>query len=402
MHYGPIDPQRDLPTIARLISFAFGVTRESAAAWISHAGPEHERALRVGEEGGEWGGIAACLLRIPMGQYFGGRSVPMLGIAGVATAPELRGRGHAAAMMRHGVREARRDGFPLSALYASTQSLYRKAGYEQAGHRVTVTIPLALIDVREREPAMVPLPEGDLGSVKACYSAFASMFAGTLDRGPYCWGRVENFRDEKYAGFGVPAAGEVGPRGRLDGYAYLAQRRKPDTGRYDVVLTDVAFRTPAAGRRLLGFFADFATVGDNLIFHGGPSHPLLYLLGQQRFTLAAKEYWMLRLTDVPAALEARGYAPGVSAEVHLEIADDVIPENAGRWVLTVEGGRASVSRGGRGDLRADVRALAAAYTGFLPPRALATTGGMEGDERSLDALGAVFAGQGAPWMTDFF
>lgn len=396
MHYEPADAERDMPAIARLISHAFGATREDAEAWIRESGVEHERVVR--DRAGETAdAVVACLLRIPMGQYFGGRRVRMLGVAGVATAPEVRGRGHAAAMMTLCVREARADGFPLTALYASTQSLYRKVGYEQAGHRMIVTVPLSRIDVREREPALVPLPEGDLSRAKACYGAFAPRFDGMLDRGPYCWGRVEEWRGDKYTGFGVPAAG-----GGLDGYAYLTQRRKADDGRHDVVLSDVAFLTPAAGRRLLGFFADFATIGNDLVFAAGPAHPLLFLLGQQKYSMKFTDFWMLRIADVPAALEARGYAPGVSASVHLDVTDTVIPENAGRWIVTVEGGRARAQRGGRGDVRMDVRALASAYTGFLSPRALALTGQMEGDDAALDALGAIFGGRGLPWMTDFF
>lgn len=398
MHYEPANADRDMPAIARLISHAFGATREDAEAWIRGSGVEHERVVRGrGADGTE--ATVACLLRIPMGQYFGGKRVRMLGVAGVATAPEVRGRGLAAAMMTECVREARADGFPLTALYASTQPLYRKVGYEQAGHRMIVTVPLARIDVREREPALVALPDGDLSRAKACYAAFAPGFDGMLDRGPYCWGRVEEWRGDRYTGFGVPAA--AGGQA-LDGYAYLTQRRKPDGGRHDVVLSDAVFLTPAAGRRLLGFFADFATIGDDLVFAAGPAHPLLFLLGQQKYSMKFTDFWMLRLADVPAALEARGYAPGVTAEVHLDVADAVIPENAGRWVLTVEGGRGRAQRGGRGDVRCDVRALASAYTGFLSPRALALTGQMEGDEPALDALGAIFGGRGTPWMTDFF
>ena len=45
---------------------------------------------------------------------------------------------------------------------------------------------------------------------------------------------------------------------------------------------------------------------------------------------------MLRVVDVAAALSLRGYSPGVTGEVHFDVtADEVLPENAGRWVLRV-------------------------------------------------------------------
>ncbi len=66
-------------------------------------------------------------------------------------------------------------------------------------------------------------------------------FAGTpegsaLDRGDYCRNRVEQMREVRFAGFGAPSATGDG----LDGYLSLAQRRKPDTGRFDVALSDLA------------------------------------------------------------------------------------------------------------------------------------------------------------------
>lgn len=70
----------------------------------------------------------------------------MLGIAGVAVGPEARGLGIAAAMMAEAMREAERDGFAISTLYASTLGLYRKAGYEVAGHRFESAMPVGRID----------------------------------------------------------------------------------------------------------------------------------------------------------------------------------------------------------------------------------------------------------------
>ena len=58
-------------------------------------------------------------------------------------------------------------------------------------------------------------------------------------------------------------------------------------------------------------------------------------------------------------------------------------------------------RGGDGNVRLDVRALAPIYTGFTTPRALRSQGRIDGDERSLAALGAIFAGP-LPWMQDEF
>jgi predicted acetyltransferase len=288
-------------------------------------------------------------------------------------------------MMHECVREAAREGFALSALYPSTQSLYRAAGYEQAGNRFAVRLPIAQIDARQREPDVRPLGESDWPAVKACYAAFAPRFNGMLDRGEYVWGRVPKQQDNVFKGFGVPDNA-----GGLDGYVFLTQKRK-ETARQEVLVQDLAFRTAAAGRRLLRFLGDFGTMGDDVVFAAGPSHPALMMLGLQKYRLEFSYYWMLRIVSVERALAARGYPAGVDAELHLHVEDDLLPENGGAFVL----------RGGRGALRTGIRGLAAMYSGHLSPAGLALAGMAEGNEEALAAASAVFGG-GAPWMTDFF
>jgi len=137
------------------------------------------------------------------GQHFGGKSVSMLGIAGVGVAPEARGRGSARWMMSLAMQEAQADGFALSTLFASTQGLYRQVGYEQAGYRCQIKLLPHRIDVRAREPHVRPLTPEDEPAIQACYKAFAGEFAGMLDRGPYIWRRIKEFRDKSYHGFGL-------------------------------------------------------------------------------------------------------------------------------------------------------------------------------------------------------
>jgi predicted acetyltransferase len=390
--YEPMNSGPDDAAVGRLLMHAFAGTVEGVQEWLKNAGHEHMRVVRT-EPGGP---PRSCLLRIPMGQYFGGVSVPMVGIAAVATAPETRGQGLARRMMHEAMREAARE-FPISVLYPSTQALYRQAGYEQAGHRLMARVPLATIDVRDRGGPVEHLSDADDEVANAAYKRFAARFDGMVDRGPYVWRRIKKFREEVYHGFGIRDG-----RGGLAGYMYLNQKRKPEPdARQEITLTDLAFDTPGAGRRLLGFLADFATMGDDVAFSAGPSHPALMLLGQQRYKLGFHYYWMLRVLNVGRALSARGYAPGIDAEVQFEIEDGVVPENNGRFTLRVRDGRGEVSRGGRGELRTSIRGLAAMYTGHMAPPALVTCGLAGGDERALRTAAAVFGGS-CPWMTDFF
>ena len=104
---------------------------------------------------------------------------------------------------------------------------------------------------------------------------------------------------------------------------------------------------------------------------------------------------MLRIVDVGAALAARGYPRGLSGEIHLDVCDDVIVSNNGRYVLEVADGKGHISTGGKGDLRIDERGLAALYSGFKTPSELIALGQLSVDSRahgeSLELARSVFA-----------
>lgn len=382
--------EADRPALYRSISLAFGGPVAGVDEWVSASGLANQRVLRRAD-----GGIGASLLRIEMGQYWGGRSVPMLGIAGVTVPPESRGGGNAKRLMRALVREAHREGWATSALFASTHSLYRAVGYEHAGSRFVFTVPLSRIDVHERGGEVVALGEGDNGRVRECYARAAQRANGNLDRGEYIWSRIRKRWGVEYQGFGV-----VGSGGALAGYVYLAQQRRPE-GRYDVEVSDLAFETPGAGRRLLGFLRDFEMMGHDCTMYGGPTHPALTLLQQHRYKAELKDYWLMRVTNLERAVGARGYARAVDAEVHLQVEDDVVDEHNGAWVLRVRNGAGEVRRGGKGEVRVTARGLAAVYSGFVTFAQARAQGWCEGSDGALCGAEGVFAGP-HPWMTEMF
>ncbi len=394
--YGPINGDADLSGVARLIHAAFASPLDQAETWLRTAGLEHVRVVREGSSR-----PLGCLLRVPMGQFFGGRSVRMLGIAGVAVAPEARGRGVALSLMRNAMLEAAGEGWPLAGLYASTQSLYRQVGFEQAGHRFRVRLRPSAIGIIERSLTMRELMADDDPAVEANYRTFASAFNGPLDRGAYVWSRIRERRGEKFEGFGV-FEGD-----RLVGYVYLSQRRKPETGRHDLALSDIAFTTPAAGRRLLTFLGDFATMADEIEFFGGPVHPLLTLLPLQQYQVERVEYWMLRVLNVAGAMAARGVAPFTNARWAVGIRDELIPSNAGGWTILTRDGAASAMRGSANDASAptvasmDIRGFASVYAGLYSPLEASHAGLIDGTDAALRPGLAVFSG-GTPWMSDMF
>ncbi len=384
----PPDGDSEIEALNDILCSVFTFPRERGRPYLESAGLRNARVALEARQ------IAGGMVTLPMGQWFGGNSVPCIGIAAVGIAPEFRARGVATRLLRAELEALHAASVPISSLYPATQPVYRRLGYEIAGTDFEARLSTAAIDVRDRAPVLRRAEPNDESAIRAIYSNFARRTHGNLDRSEFFWGRVREWRGEPAHGY-VVCRGDV-----VEGYLFHVQ--KPSSpGFHMLQLTDWAVLTPAAGRRFLTFFADHRSQHDAVSFDTGPGDPLLTLLTEQSFKLTSKTYWMMRIVHVAAALTARGYPDGLSAEVHLDVNDDVLPGNHRRYVLTVERGGASVASGGRGSIRVDIRGLAALYSSYLSPHALRLSGYLDGPDEELHRLAGIFAGP-APWMRDNF
>ena len=386
--YGAPADDAEENALAQAQSIGLGFPAEAAPAWWETAGREHLRVVR------QDGRVVGGLFFVPMGQFFGGSSVSMAGIAGVAILPEARGLGAGGFLMRETVRELRGRGFALSTLYASTFPIYRSAGYEQAGHWCRYSIDASRLPAGDRTLAVRAAEEADVSRIEALYRERAAMRNGYLDRGPYIWKRVREPRRGAPRGYVAE-----GPSG-IEGYLYVEQSKRDD-GDHDLHLNDWVVATHAAAKRLVTFLADHYSMSRTLTWEGGPADPRLYGVAGRYFQVQVVEYWMLRVLDCAAALAARGYLPGVQGELHLELDDPALAAHAGRLVLRVAGGAATVEPGGEGRLRAGPRGLAPLYSGFLPAEELALAGLIHGEPAELARATALFAGPN-PACPDMF
>jgi predicted acetyltransferase len=385
----PRSPE-ELSEFAPIVSWAFHDTVEGAAQWLRRSPIENLRLGRI--DGRLVGGLAV----IPMGQWFGGRSVPLLGLAGVAVAASARGSGVAFSMVSQTLREARERGLALSALFPSTQALYRKLGYEVAGTYCGVELRLGECPRFRSELELADAQPADQPEIERLYATVAGERPGYLDRGPYIWGRVREYG-------GAPARGVVVRSATgLEGYAFLGHGPASPEQQHSLRLTDFVSVSARATRRLLDFLACHRSVAQAARWFGGAADQRVLLLPDKIYKVTVDAYWMSRIIDVARALELRGYPEGLECELELTVEDELLAENTGSYRLSISGGRASVARVARtAGARLDVRALAALYTGFLPPRELARAGVLEADERTLSTLASIFAGA-APAVSDFF
>jgi len=133
--------------------------------------------------------------------------------------------------------------------------------------------------------------------------------------------------------------------------------------------------------------------------------PLLYQLADpRRARPRLKDALWVRIIDVPGALARRRYS--APADVVLEVRDDLLPANAGRWRLTT--GQAAADGGGLSaacepsasapDVMLDVTQLGAAYLGGTTLGALAAAGLVaEARPGAVRQLSTALSWDPAPW-----
>jgi predicted acetyltransferase len=195
---------------------------------------------------------------------------------------------------------------------------------------------------------------------------------------------------------GFLAAGPDGP----EAYAFVHVTRTEGL-KQELQVTDLGATTPRGARRLLRFLADHDSLADRVVWHGNPADAVLGHIAEFFWKARVFFPWMVRILDPKRALEARGYAPGMSAELHFDVRDATLPENDGRFVLEVAGGDGRVRPGGRGTLRVDIRGLAAIYSGWTLPHSAKALGLLDAPTEDLALAAGVFASS-TPWMSDMF
>ncbi|MDQ3856294.1 MAG: sterol carrier protein domain-containing protein, partial [Chloroflexota bacterium] len=274
-----------------------------------------------------------------------------------------------------------------------TQPVYRRNGYERAGVAMAYKLPAHQLPTGRHGLEVRRATEADQPLLRKLYAARAQQTAGNLDRNEYMWERVFD-RDDS-----VVSAYLVAREGTPEGYVAYTQQREGDNR--DLYARDLVALTSEAARALLLFLAGHRSTIDHIGWMGSPADPLLFQVSDPSFKVPWYGNWLVRVVDVPAALQARGYLEGVEAELHLRVVDDVLPWNNGSFVLVVSEGPAEVREGGRGDLTLDVRGLAPLYSGYLSAHGLVTAGYAEGDASALALASTVFAGP-VPWMAEGF
>ncbi|MFY1615415.1 GNAT family N-acetyltransferase [Micromonospora sp. WMMD736] len=331
-------------------------------------------------------------------QWWSGRAVAAADVAGVAVAPEARGRGVARALLTALLAGAHERGAAISALYPTIAAPYRACGWETGGVLRTVNLATAALP-RHRPASQLTVRAGtpaDLAAVADLYERVARHRNGMLTR----QGKLFDFftADAKLPGDGLTL---VEDDGDLVGYA--AWERGRGYGADSVLTVDEALATTAdAARELVGVLGSWASVAPTLRLCPLDGDAVSAHLPLEAARDHERDLWMHRPVDVVKAVADRGWPDHARGVVDFHLSDRLADWNTGSWRLVVADGSAELTRvDGDADLRLDVRGFALLYAGAARARSVAQAGLLHTVGVAPDALDLLGAG-GPAQLLDYF
>jgi predicted acetyltransferase len=312
-------------------------------------------------------------------------------------------------MMRGLLEAAHERAEPIATLWASESVIYGRFGYGVASEDVHWEI--------ERPYAAFARPSSATGRVRLvdevearprfpdAWERALAQRTGMTARSDLLWN--DRFRDAPHQRGGASpyfyAAYEE--NGRLEGYALYRVKTNWDhfIPGNEINVVECVTATDAAHDALWRFLFDHDLSRTITAGHRPVDDPLPHMLADpRRLTRRPRDATWLRLVDVRAALEARGYAS--EGALVLDVRDDFCAWNSARLRLETGASAGQVTPTSEDpDLALAASALAATYLGGTRFSALARAGLIE--ERRAGALtraDTLFATEHAPWTPQFY
>jgi predicted acetyltransferase len=402
----------EFPRFVAPLSIAFNRRMTEAEIEVDRRTTEFDRWVGAleGDAVVGCGGAFSFRLTVPGGE------VGAAGITGVGVLPSHRRRGILRRMMRWWFDQARERHEPVAILWASEAAIYQRFGYGLATQQSFFEAPTARIRFLRpiESPGRVRIVELDeaMALLPPIYDAVRPGVPGSIARTEGFW-REGLLADHEWSrhdnGDKVLVVLEID--GAVRGYAIYRHRSEWDvTGPKGVVtVMEVTGLDAGVEQALWQWIFGIDLIATIRGWRLPVPHPLQLMVTEpRRLGVTVNDGTWLRVLDLPAALEARSYAgPG---SLVLDVSDEFVPDNAGRWQLTVAAGgpdaRATVTRApgtAPVDVAVDVSAIAAAYLGAFRFADLAAAGrATECRPGGLAAADALFATQRRPSNATMF
>ncbi|PSP89777.1 GNAT family N-acetyltransferase [Halobacteriales archaeon QS_4_69_34] len=328
---------------------------------------------------------------------------PLVGLSAVATPPEHRRQGLVERLLVESLREYRERDQHLSALWPFEYGFYRRYGWARAGSYVRYNCPPEALafaaEPTDGRGTFRELASDEYDELNRVLDAHNEGYALGMRRTEEWWQyRVFEGWDRDPAVYGWEQNGEL--RG------YVVSLIEEGEGETELIARDLAFVDREAYLQLLRFLSYHDSQVERVRFRGFPErNPLLFDLAEDPRAIECelRPGAMVRIVDVPAALEALSYPPDAKGRLTIAVSDSLADWNDGTFAVEVADGVATCRQiGGRGagsgddspDVTIDVDTLSQLYVGHSPVERAVRAGELSaGTDAVRELLGAMFPPQ---------
>lgn len=297
-----------------------------------------------------------------------GRWTEMPGLSAVATPPEHRRNGYVTQLLVESLTEYRDRGDYLTALWAFEHPFYERHGWGLATKYVEYECePDALAFAREEVDRSAgefrPIDADDHEELAAVLAADHPKYELAIDRCEQWWRKrlFESWRKDPYAYAWADDEGEI--RG------YVVYRIEDEDEAKQLAVQEIAAADPEARLHCLRFLANHDSQVETVQLYGPNETTLLdRATDPTDVECEVKPGPMVRLVDVPRAIEALEYPEAPDGEFTLAVSDSLADWNDRTFSVTLAGGRATCEAADADEEDADVVAsvstLSQVYVGY--------------------------------------
>lgn len=346
------------------MSLGFTVPPSEVEAFASTIPAGRERAVEITDAArGPVGELAAMHASFPFTTRVpGGATVPTSGLSMVTVHPGHRRRGLLRAMITdHFVRSLGR-GEVISTLFASEGGIYGRFGYGLAARAMRLELGrgTGLREVADADSLTVTIDTADgerHGDILRTVHAHVGRPGTAVRFGDESINDI--FLDPESHRDGNEVRRIAVVRDGTAPVAYALFHRAKGT----VAVRAWAALDARASRRLWSVMTNLDLTHTVQADRVAPDDPLVSLLADPSGTkMTVSDNLWLRILDLPAALEGRGWS--ADCDVTVAVADDLLADNAGTWHIEAVGGAARITRSDHSaDISLAIPELSAAYLG---------------------------------------
>ncbi|KRO16927.1 GNAT family N-acetyltransferase [Lacticaseibacillus saniviri] len=338
---------------------------------------DHSAAFGTGEP------LDSGFLSTKFDVNFHGTTYAMRGIGYVASYPEASGKGSIGQLMTAAFDEMQQHKVTVSYLAPFSSTFYRRFGYEDAFTMTTHTIAARDFPRIAKSPAtVVRTPFADaIPAMSAIYANQSATKKGGVIREDWWWDNIRVHRPQYEVALAYL-------NDAVSGYIIYSRN-------YPTLTVHESFANDVASLRALWRFigAHQTAFEDFSIQTADPELQYDFVPEARHLKTTIAPYMMARIVDVADFLNRYPYQIDALAPVILEITDDNIVANNGKWQLAIADGQgqmARVSDETPSDIQLRQEQLVQASFGVRSLQQLAALERVSGEASAIAQLSAAF------------